>query len=87
MGEIVQGIGAIAAIAAPFLPPPFNFIAFGVSIAANILGGLLFSPPKAPGVDLPSSARGRIQNIRSSTDSHVFVYWKARVAVRPWVLA
>ena len=88
MGEIVQAVGTLAAIAAPFLPPPFNIAAFAIAITANIAGGLLFgSKPKSPNVDLPSTAQDRIQNIRSATDSHVVVYGTARVAVRPWIFA
>ena len=87
MGEVFSAAVSIAAIAASFIPGVGPFIAAGLA-AIGIVGGLLFAQkPKSPKVDLPSTARDRIQNIRSSTDSHVVVYGTARVAARPWVFA
>ena len=60
-------------------------------MALNVVGGLLFGqkrPSSGPApTAFPSRAQDRIQNVRSSTDTHLVVYGTARVAVRPWVFA
>lgn len=87
MGRIFSAAASILSIAAFFIPGAGPIIAAGIA-ALGVVGGLLFSQkPKAPKVDLPSTARDRIENVRSSTDSHVVVYGTARVAVRPWIFA
>lgn len=49
MSKVFKTIGAVASIAAPFLPPPYNMIAKGIAVAAGIGAKLTEKKPGALG--------------------------------------
>ena len=88
---MVGAVGTVAQIAAPFLPPPFNFVASASGFALSAVAASLETGGRSNRVvatrRLSSSAQDRVQNVRSAVDSHVVVYGTARVGVRPWLHA